>query len=132
MNAEVLQTAGKSKRVLQTFKQNIKNYWIHFENNKRILSWHGGCLELDAQDLEDEAAAGSKKLKSVKLTMPGKVLAIHVKPGDSIEAGKSLLVIEAMKMENNILAEAAAKVGKVHVNVGDRLEAGVTLISFED
>ena len=59
--------------------------------------------------------------------MPGKVVKILVKPGDRVETGGTLLVLEAMKMENEIKAHAGGIVRAVHVAEGDVLEAGVLM-----
>ena len=63
--------------------------------------------------------------------MPGKIVKVFVKSGQSVEEGQPLLVMEAMKMENEMRAGQAGKIKKVHVKEGDSIEAGVTLVSFE-
>lgn len=62
--------------------------------------------------------------------MPGKIVKVFVKEGDEVKAGAPLLVMEAMKMENEMKAAADVKITKVHVKPGDTVEAGATLISF--
>ena len=66
------------------------------------------------------------------LTAPlqGTVLDIPVKPGQAVKAGDILVVIEAMKMENEILAPAEAVVDQISVNKGDVVRAGDLLLSF--
>lgn len=98
---------------------------------KRILAWPGGSLELDALEYGEGSGSGGGKLQPLKLTMPGKVLSVKVKEGEKVTLGQGLVVVEAMKMENLLLAPAAAKIGKIHVQEGDRLESGALLITFE-
>lgn len=105
-------------------------FWVYAARNKRVLSWPGGSIELDASDLSEGAGASSGSIKPLKLTMPGKVLSVKVKEGDVVEIGQGLVIVEAMKMENLLLAQAKAKVAKVHIQAGDRLESGATLITF--
>lgn len=105
-------------------------FWVYARGNKRVLSWPGGSLELDAADLGEGSGAGGGAAKPLKLTMPGKVLDVKVKEGDVVEAGQGLVIVEAMKMENLLLSPAKAKVAKVHVKTGDRLESGSVLITF--
>ena len=64
--------------------------------------------------------------------MPGKVIKINVEKGDKVSRGKVLLVVEAMKMENNIIASQDAIVDKVAVNVGDMVDADVQLVVLEE
>ena len=106
-------------------------FWIYAQGSKRILSWPGGSIEIEAAEAGEGASLAGGKLKPLKLTMPGKVVAVKVKEGDLVQAEQGLVVVEAMKMENLLLAPARARIGKVHVNAGDRLESGATLITFE-
>jgi biotin carboxyl carrier protein len=62
--------------------------------------------------------------------MPGKVVKVLVAEGDSVDAGKPLVVVEAMKMENELVAEAPGVVKKVYVQPGDAVEGGAKLISI--
>ncbi|HAY36191.1 MAG: hypothetical protein HOC28_04680 [Bacteroidetes Order II. Incertae sedis bacterium] len=63
--------------------------------------------------------------------MPGLVLSIAVKAGDLVEKGSPLLVLEAMKMENEIKAESEGIVASVSVNAGEAVLKGQVLIEFE-
>ncbi len=120
-----------NKRLTVSSATMQKEFWVYQSKGKRILAWPGGSLELEAQEYSESAGAGSGKLQALKLTMPGKVLAIKVQVGDSVEPGQGLVIVEAMKMENLLLANAKAKVAKIHVATGDRLESGTILITFE-
>lgn len=63
--------------------------------------------------------------------MPGKIKEVFVKEGDEVKEGDSLLIMEAMKMENEMRANAPAKIKKVLVAPGDNIETGATLIQFD-
>ncbi len=67
---------------------------------------------------------------ALKSGMPGKIVKVFVKEGDEVAAGTPLLVMEAMKMENEMKASADVKISKVHVKPGDNVESGATLISY--
>jgi hypothetical protein len=67
----------------------------------------------------------------VTAPMPGKVLAVKVKVGDSVTSGAPVLVLEAMKMENDIVAPKDGKVVAVNVKAGDSVESGAVLVSLE-
>ena len=73
------------------------------------------------------AAAGGV----VTAPMPGKVVALHVEPGQSVETGQGLLVVEAMKMQNEIRSPKAGAVADVRVAVGDSVTPGQPLILVE-
>ncbi|MEM7646586.1 MAG: acetyl-CoA carboxylase biotin carboxyl carrier protein subunit [Pseudomonadota bacterium] len=63
--------------------------------------------------------------------MPGKIIKVLVKDGDDVEEGTPLLIMEAMKMENEMKASSAVKIKKVLVEAGQNVETGATLIEFE-
>lgn len=63
--------------------------------------------------------------------MPGKITKIYVQPGDSIKSGEPLLIMEAMKMENELRASADSKIKSVHVQEGQTVESNTLLISFD-
>ena len=77
-------------------------------------------------------SAGAEAVESaVEAPMPGKVLQVLVKPGDAVEEGQALLVLEAMKMENMIKAVAAGTVSEVPIAEGEAVEKGALLVGFE-
>ena len=60
--------------------------------------------------------------------MPGLIIAIKVKEGDTVQAGQALLVMEAMKMENAITASYNGTVSRVYVREGDSISEGDLLV----
>jgi pyruvate carboxylase subunit B len=63
--------------------------------------------------------------------MPGLVLRVHVAPGQQVAVGAGLIVLEAMKMENELKAAAAGVVKVVRVQAGEAVEKGQVLVEFE-
>ena len=74
------------------------------------------------------APAGATK---VNAPMPGTIMDIKVKAGDAVKEGDVLMVLEAMKMENDIVAPAAGKVAGIHVNKGDNVNSNDLLVSIQ-
>jgi len=75
-------------------------------------------------------AAAKEGNVAVSAPMPGKILAVKAKEGDSVKAGDVLLVLEAMKMENDIVAPQDGVVASINVKVGDSVESGAKLASL--
>ncbi len=74
-----------------------------------------------------KAAGGAE---TITAPMPGTVLDVKVKEGDSVTNGQVLLILEAMKMENEIFAPADGTVTSVNVSVGASVNAGDVLVSL--
>ncbi len=75
------------------------------------------------------AAAGGGPVK-VTAPMPGKIVKVLVAPGDEVKARQGLVVIEAMKMENELRAPRGGRVASVHVQEGALVEAGRLLVEM--
>ncbi|HAE80606.1 MAG TPA: acetyl-CoA carboxylase biotin carboxyl carrier protein subunit, partial [Lachnoclostridium sp.] len=76
------------------------------------------------------AAAGGEGSVVIESPMPGKILAIKAQPGTAVTAGQVILVLEAMKMENEIVAPQAGTVASVNVAVGEMVEPGAKLATM--
>ena len=74
-------------------------------------------------------AASNKS--AVKSPLPGIILELKVKVGDAVKKGQTVLILEAMKMENNIHADKDGKVTAINVNNGDSVLEGTDLIIIE-
>ncbi len=88
------------------------------ERTRHIRSLTGG----------GQRASGPPVLKA---PMPGMVMKVSVEAGQRVEAGAALVVLEAMKMENELRAPAAAVVKGVKVQAGQAVEKGQVLVEFE-
>lgn len=102
------------------------NYCVHLKGLDFI------CSRKD--ELNDEKDYSTADAKNSELSyyspMPGKLIKMNVKEGDTVEEGDVLCVVEAMKMENNIKAMTSAKVAKVFVNEGDKVDVKTILIEL--
>ena len=78
----------------------------------------------------DQGAAvkSSVKTGTIKSPLPGTILDIFVKPGDKVTVGQRILLLEAMKMENNIESDKAGTVTEIKISKGDAVMEGDVLI----
>jgi biotin carboxyl carrier protein len=67
----------------------------------------------------------------VSVPMPGKVIAVLVSEGDSVEMGQGLVIVEAMKMENEVRSPIAGEVKEIKVKPGEAVEGGAVLVVVE-
>lgn len=103
-------------------------YELAFDRDLRWLRAFSGIHQLELRDLE----AGVRRPVSgdgrVKAPIPGLITRVLVAPGQPVEAGQPLVVLEAMKMENQIAAEKAGPVKEIKVKAGDTVGAGDVVV----
>ena len=76
------------------------------------------------------AATGSAGSVVVSAPMPGKILSVKTEVGASVKKGDVLIVLEAMKMENEIVAPEDGTVASVNAQAGSQVESGDTLVTL--
>lgn len=76
------------------------------------------------------APSGSAGSITVESPMPGKILSIEAAVGDSVAAGQTIMILEAMKMENEIVAPEAGTIASLNVTVNQAVEAGEVLATL--
>jgi len=104
----------------------------HREGNRHEITLGDQTIHVEIVDplaarrrrREDEMGGGG----TVKALMPGRVVRILVAKGDTVKKGAGLLILEAMKMENEILAPADGVVDELFVTAGQTVEAGAELL----
>jgi biotin carboxyl carrier protein len=97
------------------------------------------CMTFDVEIIDPQAKYFLNRKKSgkgdgnnaISSPMPGKVVKIPVSEGDQVEAGDTVIIISAMKMESEYKAPITGTVKKIHVSEGDIIEGGKTLIVIE-
>jgi len=77
-----------------------------------------------------QAGPGAAGSGTITAPMPGKVVAVLVAAGDTVEAGQAVVVLEAMKMETTLAAEVAGKVEAVEAAVGATVDGGAVLLTI--
>ena len=82
------------------------------------------------QGRERKSQAGGWE-PEIRSPMPGKILEVRVSQGDEVEANQTLVVLEAMKMENTLASGARARVKTIHVAPGELVELGQILVELE-
>ena len=80
--------------------------------------------------IEASAVAEAVGPSRLDAPIPGKVVKVHVNVGDEVETGQPLVVLEAMKMENELTAAQAGKVTAVHVEPGQIIDTGGLLVEL--
>lgn len=103
-------------------------YTVFARNSFRSIKIFNDEMLLHESLKKGGGGSGANELKS---GMPGKVIEIFVKPGDVVPANKPLLIMEAMKMENEMRSTREVKIKEICVKQGASVESGAVLIKFE-
>lgn len=108
----------------------IDQLGVKREPTKRVVKKAQPQEVKPVQTLVVESAQSSKLIKVIA-PIPGVVLKILVSEGDSIKAGNDLLVMEAMKMENQIQSPVSGKIAKIHIKKDEAVQQDQLLIEIE-
>ena len=128
---------NKYEAVIQKFENNTVDIEVNgtsykVEIEKEIVTAKTPKLVRSAvKTSKEDAQIKSNTGKSVKAPLPGTIIKINVKPGDEVNAGDTLLIMEAMKMENNIQCETGGKIKSVLIKEGENVLQGDNLIEIE-
>jgi len=122
------------KRPMKTFRVTIdgQEYDVTVEEVRRAGIPHSAVRLQKAPKtggLPASAAPGGER--AIRSPMPGKVLAVNVAPADAVDTDTVLLVLEAMKMENDILAPGEGTVKSIRVQPGDMVNTGDVMMVIE-
>jgi 3-methylcrotonyl-CoA carboxylase alpha subunit len=131
-NLSLLKLSGGRMR-LEINDQMIEVYVSENEEGQTQLSLQGHIFNLFRNDrlndfIDYSAVDSGNETGSMFAPMPGKVIKIHVNEGQEVNRGSILMVVEAMKMENNIVASSHARVDKLNVKEGDMVDSKTQLI----
>jgi len=95
------------------------DWWIHLEGRIHLVTGH-----------EPGSSSDSSGEGGLTAPMPGTILEVHVKEGQRVREGQTLLVMEAMKMEHRIQAPKAGEVVALNYSEGERVDMGATLVEL--
>ena len=130
-----LHSVAENKVEFRTFHHFYKAVVSDGEKGSHFVTMEGINFEVKRTDEliisnEDPLAAGNADKGSLFAPMPGKVIKVNVKTGEMVKRGTVLLVVEAMKMENNIVALHDGKIEKVNVKEGERVDTDLQLVNL--
>jgi len=109
----------------------IKNANTKRMNYKSLLIENIKYRTLLTEKYKQRKPYQKKDEKSMHAFIPGTIIEVYVKDKSKVKAGDKLLVLEAMKMQNNIISPADGVIKKVHVLSGERVKKRQLLIEFE-
>jgi biotin carboxyl carrier protein len=120
---------GESFRLLAR-RQRGSAWEIHLRGRRIVAE----AVDERTRAIRDMTGAGSGSAgpKPVRAPMPGLVVMVEGGEGDHVEAGQGVVIVEAMKMENELKADVAGVVSRIHVQEGEAVEQDQVLIELRD
>ena len=138
VSADLLEMDGSDVHSLLLGPESFRILATKGEGDRWCLHLAGSHLIADVVDErtrtiramagETQGASGPKALKA---PMPGLVVKIETQEGDVVRAGQGLVIVEAMKMENELKSEGEARVARIHIQAGQPVEKDQVLVEFE-
>jgi len=140
---------------MKKFKFTIRGneYEVHinsFEDNVAEIDVNGSIYEVElaeqvkttktpklvrskpsSTNVEAKIKSDGGSLSKVEAPLPGTIFKLNVKEGDAVTKGQVIMIMEAMKMENNVLAEKDGVISKLHVTEGSSVLQGDVLVEIE-
>ncbi len=117
-------------RVRLVWQGKVVSAYVSSQANTRWVTLDGKTYRLQKQTKTSRRAAESPQAGALIAPMPGQVRAVLVQAGQWVQAGQTLAMLEAMKMEIKILAPFAATVAQVFVQTGQTIERQETLFQL--
>lgn len=140
-------TIDGGKPIHADFVRIASGYNLLIQNRSYIVSLTSTNNHYDIQidgrlfrvELVSELKKAQKRLKGAELSgagmvvarMPGKIVKILVRVGDDVHDGQSVIIMEAMKMENELRVLSKGKIKEIRIKEGDSVEAGAILVVLE-
>ena len=119
---------GKQKFRIENEAHSDKGGASSADNAKRSPS--SATTAANAEPSASKKAPASAAGKPVTAPLPGTINDIKVKVGDKVSAGDTVVILEAMKMQNNIETETSGTIASINVNKGDAVMEGDTLVTI--
>ena len=114
----------------------MKKYRVNVNGTQYVITLEVLEGEAAAAPAPKAAPAAAPKAaapaggQAISAPMPGTILSVNVKPGQAVKKGDVLVMLEAMKMENEIMAPADGTVGAVNVTKGQSVQSGDVLLTL--
>lgn len=137
--ADVQKVAENRYHIIKDHQSfNVEIIASDFKSKNFTIKVNGNIYELKAKNQLDLLLeklgmnnGSEQKVNEIKAPMPGLILEILVKPGNSVAKGDKILILEAMKMENMLKSPGDGVLKSIEVKVGENVEKNQVLVKFE-
>jgi len=93
---------------------------------------NGRCLQIEKKSVRQILGpkTGKQRMVKVQTSMPGRIVKVLMEEGEEVEAGQAVMILEAMKMQNEIKSPQSGRISKIMPQAGDSVETGAILFTI--
>ena len=93
---------------------------------------NGRCLQIEKKSVHQILGpqTGKQRMVKVQTSMPGRIVKVLMEEGEEVEAGQAVMILEAMKMQNEIKSPQSGRISKIMPQAGDSVETGAILFTI--
>lgn len=107
-----------------------ESIWLVVHRDEVFVHAFGRAWRTEVVDPAERSGQDVDEADVISAPMPGTVIAVPAEPGMQVTAGQPLIVIESMKMQNELIATRDGVVDRVHLQLGDTFDRGAALVSL--
>jgi biotin carboxyl carrier protein len=119
--------------ILLNIDGKIYNVIVSTNTTSYTVYINGRCFRIEKKSALQILGqkTGKQRKTSVNTSMPGRIVKVLVNEGDSVEEGQAVLILEAMKMQNEIKSPQSGRIGKIYPKAGESVETGALLFTVD-
>jgi biotin carboxyl carrier protein len=119
--------------ILLNIDGKIHNVIVNSNTTSYTVFVNGRCFRIEKKSALQILGPklGKQHKVDVKTSMPGRIVKILMKEGDEVEEGQAVLILEAMKMQNEIKSPQRGRISKIYPKAGDLVETGALLFTID-
>jgi biotin carboxyl carrier protein len=118
--------------ILLNIAGKIHNVIINSNTTSHTVYVNGRCFQIEKKSALQILGPkiGKKSMAKVQTSMPGRIVEVLMKEGDEVEEGQAVMILEAMKMQNEIKSPQSGRISKIRPQAGDSVETGALLFTI--
>ncbi len=122
---------GKEE-ILLNIDGKIHNVMVEANTTSYTVYVNGQCFQIEKKSALQILGpkAGKQRMANVQTSMPGRIVKVLMNEGDEVEEGQAVMILEAMKMQNEIKSPRSGRLGKIGPQAGDSVETGALLFTI--
>ena len=119
--------------ILLNIDGKIHNVVVHANTTSYIVYVNGRCFQIEKKSVLQILGPRMEKQRMIKVqtSMPGRIVKVLMKEGDEVAEGQAVLILEAMKTQNEIKSPQTGKISKIGPKAGDSVETGAILFTVD-